>query len=635
MYRKPLAKLAGQAFRSVCTMVLAACWLSAQQSSPPTLILHNAKVLTVDKSFSVAQAIAVTGNKIIAVGSDADVMKLAGPDTQVLDLKGRTVIPGLMDTHLHYTGLDYGGALSEPERTEFRVDWRGVRTKEDVLTQIAQIIQKYKIPKGQWMHFQNELQFQGEGSENTQIQGRILFNELNRWELDKAAPDNPIIMSEGIPEYNGLLLNGPATDILWKNYGAFIKKNGRYWIDAGGRPEGHIESIATRPVMMRYEPHPTPEVLAPLFRMVQEDLVSIGQTVDSGRYPEWRVEGLKLLAKQGKLIQRQAYGWEDEFGMIQDMSQLKKYKDKVGAGDDMIWISSVAPSSVDGSGSRMCTNMHKNMTGAIDSLYPVGQCYQDSEFNGAAGHAAKVSANYYHDWIMASAKYGVRFANTHMAGDRSVNQWLKMVAEAQKLYGPDSTKAWGSDHCNLVNPEDLAQAAKLGVYFSCQARIGNEQYAREYGDKVANTFPSPVKTMFKLGINVSMEGEGGRGWDGIERLITRKVDGKVWGPQERLTREEALIMATRNGANYVLKSDKLGTLEVGKLADIVVLDKDYMTIPEDTIHTIQPQVTILDGKIVFLHPDFSAEYNLRPEGAVIATTKELRARRNAQAGGGG
>jgi predicted amidohydrolase YtcJ len=541
-----------------------------------------------------------------------------------------------MDTHLHYTGLDYGGNLSEPERAEYRIDWRGVRTKEDVLNQIKGIIAKYKIPKGEWLLFQNELSFMGEGNETTEIQGKILFQELNRWELDKAAPDNPIIMSEGIPQYNGLLLNGVAMDILWKDYGDFIKKNGRYWIDSAGRPEGHIESVATRPIMMRYMPHPKPEVLAPLFRMVQEDLVSIGQTVDSGRYPAWRVEGLKMLRQQGKLIQRQAYGWEDEFGLIQNMDELKKYKDQIGAGDDLIWITSVAPSSVDGSGSRMCTNTQKHMTGAIDSLYPMGQCYQDSEFNGAAGRSAKISANYYRDWIMASAKHGVRFANTHMAGDRSVNEWLKMVADAQKQFGPNSTKTWGSDHCNMVNPADLPQAAKLGVFFSCQARIGGEEFAREYGDKMANLYPAPVKTMFKLGINVSMEGEGGRGWDGIERLITRKdAKGKVWSPQERLTREEALIMATRNGANYILRSNKLGTLEAGKLADIVVLDKDYMTIPEDTIHTIEPQITVFDGKIVFVHPTFSKEYNLRPEGAVIATTKELRSRRNGQAGGGG
>src|SRR5262249_49802704 len=139
----------------------------------------------------------------------------------------------------------------------------------------------------------------------------------------------------------------------------------------------------------------------------------------------------------------------------------------VGSGDDKIWIASIAPSSVDGSGSRMCTNNAKNMTGAIDNLYPNGQCYQDSEFKGAAGKGAVIPQNYYHDWLLASAKYGIRFANTHMSGDRSINQFIKTIEAAQKQYGPKSTQYWASDHCVLVNPADLPQAAKLGVLFSC------------------------------------------------------------------------------------------------------------------------------------------------------------------------
>ena len=211
-----------------------------------------------------------------------------------------------------------------------------------------------------------------------------------------------------------------------------------------------------------------------------------------------------------------------------------------------------------------------------------------------------------------------------------------MIADAQAQYGADSTQYWGSDHCNMVNPADLPQAAKLGVMFSCLASIGSQSFADQWGDKIANTFPAPVKTMFNLGINVSLEGEGGRAWTGMERFITRKDnDGKVWGPQERLTRQEALIMATRNGANYVLKGDKLGTLEVGKLADIVVLDQDYLTMPEDKISDIAPQMTIFDGNIVYLHPKFSQEYNLKPPGAVIATTQELRARGQGEGAGGG
>jgi len=637
MSRKALvAYFASSTISLVCCIVLSAAWLAAQQK-PADLILHNGKVLTVDSKFSIAQALAVTGNTITAVGSSEDVMKLAGPNTQVIDLKGRTVVPGLLDTHLHYTGLDYGGKLPEPERAVYEIDWRGVRTKEDVLNQISGIIEKYKIKPGEWIHFDNQISFMGEGNETTELQGDILFNQLNRYLLDKAAPKNPIIMSEGIPEYNGLLLNGVAMDILWKNYGDFIKQNGRYWIDSSGRPEGHIESVATRPIMMKYEPYPAAETLAPLFRMMQEELVSVGQTTDSGRYPIYRVAGLKLLESRGELLERTAYGLEDEFGMIADPATgLKQKQAIVGSGTDKIWIASIAPSSVDGSGSRMCTNQKKNGSGAIDGLYPMGQCYQDTEFRGAAGKGAPISKNYYHNWIMASAQYGIRFANTHMSGDRSVNQFLKMVADAQKRYGPASTKYWGSDHCNMVNPADLPQAAKLGVMFSCMANIGGAPMARQFGDKIANSYPSPVKTMMNLGINVSMEGEGGRAWTGIERFITRKDDqGKVWAPQERLTRQEALIMATRNGANYVLKGDKLGTLEVGKLADIVVLDQDYLTMPEDKIHEIQPQVTLMDGKIVFVHSKFAQEYNLRPAGAAISTTRELAARKNGRAGGGG
>src|SRR6266404_3394539 len=115
MSRKGLAAcFAAHMVRLVCCVALGACWLAAQQGSAD-LILRNGKVLTVDRNFSIAQAVAVTGNKITAVGQDADVMKQAGPNTQVIDLMGRMVIPGLMDTHLHYTGLEYGGTLPEPE----------------------------------------------------------------------------------------------------------------------------------------------------------------------------------------------------------------------------------------------------------------------------------------------------------------------------------------------------------------------------------------------------------------------------------------------------------------------------------------------------------------------------------------
>jgi len=627
----------GMVLRLVCCVTLCAGWVAAQTA--PTMILHNGKVLTVDSKFSVAQAIAVTGNKISAVGSDADVLKMAGPNTQKIDLKGRTVVPGLMDTHLHYSGLEYGGELTEDQRAVYKVDWRGVHKKEDVLNQISGIIAKYKIPSGKWIHFANTISFMGEKNDTTLEQGDILFNQLNRWELDKAAPNNPIIMSEGIPEYNGLLLNGVAMDILMKEYGDFVKKNGRFWIDSNGRPDGHIESVATRPVMVKYEPFPAPEVLAPLFRMEQEALAAVGETTISGRYPKFRVDALKLLAQQGKAIGRTGFGLEDDFGLAEPDVMLKGKKSVVGSGDDTIWITSIAPSSVDGSGSRMCTNLHKAGTDAIDALYPQGQCYQDREFNGAAGKAAPIKASYYQEWIAASAKNGVRFANTHMSGDRSVVNFLKMSADAQKQYGKDSIKGWASDHCDLVNPADLPQAAKLGIEFSCYPNAVNrgDEVAKNYGDKVANTYAAPLASMVKLGMHPAYEGEGAPHiWAGLYAFITRKDRaGKVWGAQEKLDRPTALRFATQWAADYVLKGDKLGSLENGKLADIVVLDRDYLTCPDEEIGKIRPQLTVVDGKIVFVHEKFADEYNLRPAGAVVSTYEKLVGRRNSEGGNGG
>lgn len=617
-------------------VLLGAGKLTAQA---PDLILTNGKVLTVDPQFSIAQAVAITGNTITAVGTAAEIARLAGPNTQVIDVKGKTITPGLMDTHRHYSAESF--IQNEVDRTVFRVDWGGIRSKEDALTQIAQIIAKYKFKPGEWIHFQNAVGFMGLATPTTALHSKILFDELNRWELDKAAPHNPIIMSLGIPEYNGLLLNGVAMDILWKDYGDFIKQNGRYWINQAGIPEGHIESVATRPIMMVYMPHPTAEVQAPGFRKIQEALAAMGLTTVSGRYPKYRIESLKLLEQRGQLISRVAYGLEDEFGVIKDPArELARLKGSIGSGTDKIWITSVSPSSVDGSGSRMCSNQPKNSKGAIDHLYPVGQCYQDGEYKGAAGRTATIPRNYYQDWIIASAQHGIRFANTHMSGDRSVNLFLKFIAEAQQKFGPSSTQNWASDHCDLVNPADLPVAARLGVRFSCYPNSVNNgpEVAENFGEKVANTFPAPLATMQKLGIKFSYEGEGAPTvWDGLYAFIARKDEaGKVWGAQEKIDKATALKMATIWAAEYVLKADKLGSIEKGKLADLLVLDRDWLAIPDDDVKNVRPVLTVFDGRIVYVRTDFSNENNLKPAGAVISTYDELRKiTGSAVAGGGG
>lgn len=609
-------------------------------AQPATMVLRNGKVLTIDANFSIAQAVALRGNKIAAVGSDDDVMKLAGPATQVIDLKGRTVIPGLIDTHRHMYGAaeaDYGANFTPRDLHRYLVDFRGVNTKDDVLSQIKGWMDKYNFPPGEWLYFQSAVGLAG-GEEAGDKNAKILFNDMNRYELDKVTPNNPAILSLGIPDFNGILVNSKAIDIIWPKYGTFLKRNGRFWIDKGGKPEGHLESPATR-LALYYSYDRTPEVMSQLYKLGADELDSMGLITISTRLPRDAVAGYQLLEKKGQLGIRVSAGQIEDFGNFADpRKELKEAAKLINAQSDWLWFSSVAPSSIDGSTSRACTNQKRVGTWtAIDSWYPVGQCYLDQEFRGAAGKAAPIQANYFKDWLFASAESGARFANTHVAGDRAVNLLVTTMEDIQKKYGRDSTKSWASDHCTLVDPADFKRIAAVNLTMSCL--VGNsvdnsEGIAKAYGDKVANTFPSPLKSMLDAGIKVVFETDtDGYVWEALGKAITRKdAKGKVWGAQERVDRSTALKMATRWAADYVLKPDKIGSIEAGKLADLIVLDKDYLTMPEDEIGKLQPQLTIVDGRIMFVHTAFSNEYDLKPAGAVVSTYADLIKRRNRMRG---
>ena len=332
---------------------------------------------------------------------------------------------------------------------------------------------------------------------------------------------------------------------------------------------------------------------------------------------------------------RMAYGMEWFFGNLPDLEDsMKAVAGNMGAGDDLIWVISAAPSALDGAGTRACTNQKRQTAfGAIDRWWPTGQCLTDIEFKGAAGKGASIQGNYLRDWIMSSGKYGVRFANTHVAGDRSVQLMLGMIEQIQQQYGAAATRNWAMDHCVLVNPEDLPRAAKLGVTFSCAPKYLEDvapAAAKSYGEKVANTFMVPVKSMVDNGVKMVFETDRDvYVWHDLQILLERKdTHGNVWGPQERLDRPTTLKSITRWAADYVLKGDKIGSIETGKLADITVLDRDFMTIPVNEVEKIHPQLTMLDGKIVYLHPSFAQESNLKPSGAVIASYEELFARRD-------
>ena len=604
--------------------------LFAQQAD---LILHNGKVVTVDKGFSIVQAIAVTGNKISAVGTDDAVLKTAGPNTVKIDLKGREVIPGLIDTHIHILGGWPRG--EEPDKLRhFSVDWKGVKNKQDVIAQMTGIMQKYHPPAGEWLLFNNELQFMST-DQSTTAEAKILYDDMTRYDLDRIAPNNPIVLTMGIPDENGLFINSKAIEIVWSKYGDFIKKYGRYWIGSNGQPDGHLEPPATRVLLNEYTPRPTGEQMAPGIKTKLEELSSQGVTTISTKLRNNSIDAYKLLEQRSQQAVRMGYGEGfDYFGTITNLDDLKKYEHIVGSGSDMNWVTSFAPTSLDGSSTRACTNLKRQAggeLGPIDQWFPVGQCHMDSEYKGGPARSANISGNYFQDWIMSQGKYGIRFGNDHVAGDRGIADILSIIERVQKQYGKKATVNWAMDHCYLVDPKDFKRLANDGVMLSCYPRTlasndGVQNIANTYGVKVANTFVQPIQSMLNAGVRVSFESDNGTSnkWADLSYFIIRKdMRGRLWGPQDRVDHPTALKLFTSYAADYVMRLDKMGSLEVGKLADMAVLNKDFLTIPDDEVKTVLSDLTITDGKIRYLSPSFSQEYNLKPDGAVIDTFQSL------------
>jgi predicted amidohydrolase YtcJ len=322
---------------------------------------------------------------------------------------------------------------------------------------------------------------------------------------------------------------------------------------------------------------------------------------------------------------------------------LKSQAAKIGKGvngqdDDRLWMTGMGPTAIDGVTSRACTDLKKSgeLT-PIDSWFPMGQCHTDIEYKGSPRRAANITKNYYQDWVMASGRDGLRFANTHVAGDRATGNMLNFIEQLQKQYGPNATKDWGLDHCDMVNPKDFPRIAKTRVFMSCYVLIsinGSAAIAKAYGDQIANVWPSPLNSMVKAGGRVVLESDSGSYiWQDIRAAVTRKDrQGKVWAPQERVTPDIALRMLTSWAAEYVLRGDKLGSIEKGKLADLVVLDQDMLTIPGDDLDKVTPQLVIFDGKPVYVHTNFAAEYNLHPAGAIVSTYADEIKRRTPRAG---
>jgi hypothetical protein len=553
---------------------------ASAQTLPPEIvryadmILHNGKIVTVDDKFRIVQALAVRDGKILKVGADKAILALAGPKTRRINLSGRTVIPGLIDTHshLHEYSLDRFAREMNPRLVETSI---AGRTEEELLERIGELAQKTK--PGEWLIARIRPRAVADG---------FVINKT-RFDLDKVVPNNPAVIHVTDTK---AMTNSKALAELLKRYDAKLLDLPK---DAKGEFTGRIGSGVSLIFDEEIIPKPKPEELAPIYLRELQLWGAAGITTWSSSLGSEAISAFNYMESKGQLALRVAYtneaGYRDN---VYAENYVKRSGNLIGHGTDRMWLIGVSAGSSDSSYPGVCTTLSPD---------PKIKAREDCRLtlDNVRGRA-----------VYEAVKAGLRISGTHNAGDKAVDVLLDIIEKASQEAGlaleQVREKKHVLDHCTMVpRPDQIERAKKFGIMWSCAPKylLRADRVARDYGEATAHNWVVPVKSILDAGGRVTWEQDdpdlGIKPFSGFYALISRKDEnGKVWGAKNAVDRKTVLLMATRWASEYVLRENLLGSLETGKWADIVVLNKDFLTVPEAEIPGIKSVATIVGGKII-------------------------------------
>ena len=563
--------------------MLAACVLPATaQQDAADLILHNGKVVTVDSRFSRAQAVAVREGRIVAVGTDAAVLRGRGPRTQVVDLKGRMVLPGLIDSHVHPSGA---------AMTEFDHPIPTMATVQDVLNYIR--ARAEALNDGDWVQVR-----------------QVFITRLKeqryptREELDRIAPKNPVIFSTG-PDasLNTLALKASGIDRDFK-----VTDGGPGHAEkdsATGEPTGIIRS------MTRYVKYKAPERQATAEdthrRVLQlfRDYNATGLTTvaDRSASPD-ALERYRKMREAGELtVRMHASQHIDTIGQLETIQEniRKVAQSPLRREDPLLRIIGIK-TFLDGG--MLTGSAYMRKPWGVSKIYSI----TDPEYRGVLF----IPRERLLPIARTALENGLQFT-AHSVGDGAVHQLLDVYEEINRSL-PVKPLRPCITHSNFMSKEAVEQAARLGVVVDIQPAWlweDTRTLAAHFGYDRLRYF-QPLKSIFAAG------GIAGGGSDHMQKIgslrsvnpynpflgmwvtITRKgkgYEGRLH-PEEALTREQAIRFYTMNNAYMLFREKEIGSLEPGKRADLIVLDRDLLTCPEDDIKDAKVLRTYLDGKLV-------------------------------------
>jgi predicted amidohydrolase YtcJ len=548
--------------RAAGLLVLFATALCAQAD----LVLTNGKIITVDERFSIGQAVAIRGDRVAAVGTDQEIARLAGPNTRRIYLKGKAVIPGLIDNHMHLLRAAATWAK------ELRLD--GVYSRKQAVEMLRARVKA--AGPGEWIY-----NIGGWAHQQFADDPRVFTRE----ELDQIAPDHPVALQES---YYQVFLNSRALAMLKIEAGApdppeFVK--GSIVRDAAGKPTGVVRGdIAGTRVVASKMPRVAPEQLeasaAALVRdMNRAGLTSVGVPGCDADvlaiFEKWKAEG-RLNVRVFCISGAAAGSPETVDRSIQQLARMKLFQ-----GDSYIDEVSF--------GESVYSPLHDPMFALTSNPTP--------EQLGA-----------WRKMATAIAQAGLPL-HVHAELSSTIDAFLDQIEAINKEH-PIKNLRWALAHVNQINASQLERMKKLGMYAAVHPwavinggimHDGDTSY-KGFGDG-ASDMP-PLATIQNSGILWGLGTDGTAAnqtlpFTTLSFAVTGKMAGGTKVIRQTISREDALIAHTRKNAFFVFQEDNLGSIQPGKLADLVVLDRDYLTVPADQIKDIKPAMTVVGGRIVY------------------------------------
>jgi hypothetical protein len=551
-------------------------------AEPPELIVHHAKVVTVDPGFRIAQAFAIRGERIVAVGSNEDVLRLAGAETRQLDAQGRCIIPGLCNSHVHATGA----ALYE-----FDHPIPEMETVADVLAYVAR--RADDLEDGEWINIQ-----------------QVFITRLRdqryptRRELDGVAPKNPVAFRTG-PD---CALNSLALELSGINREFRIPEGepGLIERDETGEPTGILRNAGGYVKSRSAEKRPTPEERRERLRTLLADYNSVGLTSIADRNAgDDAVDLFQALRDRDELTCRVflSYAVNGQAPYDEVVARLDKAAaHPLHAHNPWVWLRGV---KVFLDGGMLTGSAYMRQPWGVSEIYSI----RDPDYRGLLF----IQPEPLERIARAAFERDLQFT-AHAVGDGAVHALIDAYAKINETL-PVRDRRPCITHCNFMSPDAIARMRELGVVADLQPAwlwLDGATLHRQFGDERLAYF-QPFRTLFDQGVIVGggsdhMQKIGGRRsvnpynpflgmWITVARQ-PRRFPGALHAEQ-RITREEALRLYTINNAWLTFEEREKGSLEPGKLADFVILNQDLMTCPEAELADVSVHATYVGGRQVW------------------------------------